>query len=65
MHLFQEYELIQDFDLDIVKLMKFLSEFNNPSMCKCVYMYACTCIAIESLSVQSLLIHFAPLLQAV
>ena len=42
MHLFQEYELIQDFDLDIVKLMKFLSEFNNPSMCKCVYMYACT-----------------------
>ena len=26
MHLFQEYELTQDFDLDIVKLMKFLSE---------------------------------------
>lgn len=36
MHLFQEYELIQDFDLDIVKLMKFLNmtedayHFENP-----------------------------------
>ena len=64
MHLFQEYELIQDFDLDIVKLMKFLSEFNKSFKVQ-VCLYVCTCITIESLCVQSLLIRFVHLLQAV
>ena len=37
MHLFQDYGLIQSFDLDIMKLMKFLSE--SKSVCECAHDY--------------------------